>query len=684
MLHTIKGKMVTAFLLAIIVPIAITCLVVYFYMDRQMNDNFVQATTKEIVQVDNSVSIYFDTIRENVKMMANNPVVMKADATVTTYMDKADKTKNAPLQNGKTEAAIYKEFQRFVDSHPNTSYVYMATIYGGYISWGEEQIKEKYDPRIRPWYKEPMDNPDKVVTTAPYVSSGGTAVNISNVTVVKNEKGAPVGVVGIDASLAQLTDNLKNIKIGSSGYVMLLAKDGTVLANPKHPDMNSKNIAELKIEKLMDVKDKTADHFEVMMYGTPYMANLYTSEKTGWKYIAFVEKKEMIEGIQRIGLILIFIGALLVVIAAGASYLFASRFSKPIHAIVHHLQQMGEGDFTHEVQERLLRRKDEIGTLGQSLQLMQQSMQTLITEVKHASGRVVASSEHLSSHVEQSVSTVNGIASTVERVADGAESQLRGAVESARAMEEMALGIQRIAETTSSIAGSSADAEQEAKQGNGCIQQAIRQMGAIEGNVQNSVSVVRVLGDRSQEIVQIADVIKAISTQTNLLALNAAIEAARAGEHGRGFAVVAGEVRKLAEQSSESAGRISRLIQEIQGDTQRAIQAMDSVNQSVVQGFEQVQESGEAFGRILQEIQTVNEQIQDASAASEQMSAGSEEVAASVDETAHIARLSSEHVRQVANASEEQLSSVKSLSHSAGQLNELAQELNRLIDRYKV
>ena len=172
--------------------------------------------------------------------------------------------------------------------------------------------------------------------------------------------------------------------------------------------------------------------------------------------------------------------------------------------------------------------------------------------------------------------------------------------------------------------------------------------------------------------------------RTNLLALNANIEASRAGEHGRGFAVVANEVRKLAEQSKDSAKGIAGMIQEIQDFTADTVQAMREGAQEAARGIQAIQKSGDVFGEILSSVQNVAEQIEDVSAASEQMAAGSEEISASIEEMARIAQDSAKITRIVASASEEQKGSVVSVTASSYALSQMAFELRGLVEKFKV
>ena len=136
-------------------------------------------------------------------------------------------------------------------------------------------------------------------------------------------------------------------------------------------------------------------------------------------------------------------------------------------------------------------------------------------------------------------------------------------------------------------------------------------MESINNNVDTLALVVEGLGKRSFEIGAITEVITAIADQTNLLSLNAAIEAARAGEHGRGFAVVSDEVRKLAEQSAQSAQQISQLITLIQEETKKAVKSMEKVSTEVEQGTSAVNEAGKSFNQIQATVNDVTLQVEE-------------------------------------------------------------------------
>ncbi|MDF2930508.1 MAG: methyl-accepting chemotaxis sensory transducer, partial [Anaerospora sp.] len=189
---------------------------------------------------------------------------------------------------------------------------------------------------------------------------------------------------------------------------------------------------------------------------------------------------------------------------------------------------------------------------------------------------------------------------------------------------------------------------------------------------------------RSKEIGQIVDTISGIAGQTNLLALNAAIEAARAGEQGRGFAVVAEEVRKLAEQSQNAAKQIATLISEIQGDTDKAVSAMNAGTREVKLGAEVVNASGVAFQEIVAMILKGSNQTKEISVAIEHIAAGSGQIVNSVNEINELSKTASAEAQTVSAATEEQAASMEEVASASQSLSHLAVNLQDDVSKFRI
>lgn len=362
--------------------------------------------------------------------------------------------------------------------------------------------------------------------------------------------------------------------------------------------------------------------------------------------------------------------------------LISRMISKPLARIAETAEQIAAGDLS--VDDVRVKNRDEIGDLAKSFNQMKENLRALIRQVASSAEQVAASSEELTASSGQTSQATQQIALTIQEVAAGSERQVHSVEETVNAINDMSTGVQQIAGNAQMVSVSASKASELSVEGAEGIQSAIRQMNSINETVTHLAGVVRGLGDRSGEIGQIVEVITNIAEQTNLLALNAAIEAARAGEHGKGFAVVADEVRKLAEQSANSAQQIAALIAGIQEETKKAVFAIDQGTREVTDGIRVVHSAGASFEQIQNSVAEVADQIQEVSAASQQMSAGTQQIVQSVKQIADIAETTAAGTQNVSAAAEEQLASMEEISASAASLSEMAEELHALVGQFKV
>ncbi|WP_409176511.1 methyl-accepting chemotaxis protein [Brevibacillus fortis] len=369
-------------------------------------------------------------------------------------------------------------------------------------------------------------------------------------------------------------------------------------------------------------------------------------------------------------------------IALLIAFFMAHIISKPIQQINQAAVRIASGDLTGET--IVLRNKDELGTLAASFNTMTANLRAMIESVATTSEQVAASSEELLASAEQNAKASEQITLTVEELATGTSEQVDIVKRSSQAMGEMALGSEQIAQLAQSVSISAVDAANQSAEGNMIIKSAVEQMNTVRNSITSLSELVTGLGERSAEIGTITEVINNLASQTNLLALNAAIEAARAGEHGRGFAVVAEEVRKLAEESSLSAQRITDLVQLIQNDTRQAVEAVKMNSDETQSGMEIVTAAGQAFENISNAVNKVAGEIQEVSAGAEQMAASTDEVVHYVEKISAIAEEASGGVNNVSAATEQQLASTEEIASSAGSLSKMAEELQEQINKFKV
>jgi methyl-accepting chemotaxis protein len=361
---------------------------------------------------------------------------------------------------------------------------------------------------------------------------------------------------------------------------------------------------------------------------------------------------------------------------------FAARsIARPIDEISLAAHKVAAGDLTEQVYSN---RQDEIGDLAAAFNAMVLNLKKLIEKVTVNAEQVAASSEELTANSEQSTQATMQIATSITDVAAGAAEQTETANSASAVVEQMSAGIQQIAANASHVAESSSKVTDKARNGDRKAEEAVSQMNKIENTVNSSAQVIAKLGERSKEIGQIVDTISEISGQTNLLALNAAIEAARAGEHGKGFAVVAEEIRKLAEQSQGAAQRIADLIGQIQGETEKAVIAMNEGTQEVKIGAKVIHDTGIAFKEIMGAVGQVTDEVKAISTAIQQMASGSQQIVVSVKKIDELSKKSAGETQGISAATEEQLASMEEISTSSQALAKLAGDLQASVMKFRI
>ena len=324
-------------------------------------------------------------------------------------------------------------------------------------------------------------------------------------------------------------------------------------------------------------------------------------------------------------------------------------------AIMRLLDEMGslaEGDLTVKATVT----EDMTGAIADSINFAIEQLRSLVGTINDTSGQVSASAQETQA--------------TAMHLAEAAEHQATEIGSATNRINEIAGSIRHVSRNSAQSAEVAQRSVEIATNGADVVRQTIQGMDNIRDQIQETSKRIKRLGESSQEIGAIVELINDISEQTNILALNASIQAASAGEAGRGFAVVADEVQRLAERASNATKRIEGLVSTIQSDTNEAVSSMEGTTTEVVQGARLAEDAGTALGEIERVSNDLAELIRNISKSAEQQSAAASDISETMTTIQSITAQTAQGASQTAG--------------SIGNLAQLATNLRRSVADFKL
>lgn len=529
---------------------------------------------------------------------------------------------------------------------------------------------------------------------------GGKPVAISNVLIHKvtkepiiaiacpilDESGKIKGVLGATISIKTMNEMISKAKFAQTGYAFLVQQDGTFIAHPDSNFLMKQKVQDLNIPELTEAyrsilsKGKEGEvHYSIN--GIDKFAFFSSVPSTGWGIFITAPVKEATIQLDMLAKISFVTAAVVLIFAIMVLVLFTSTLIRPIKMMSRLTSLAADGDLTIKLQHQS---RDEVGVLGNNFNAMIEKMQSVLATINRTTEHTKRSSDTLVISSSETRHSAEQVARTISELASGTTDIAASVTHATDSIQEMIQTVEALSCYADDIIKTARLSKESAAEGRQYANESTLKMQEINQTVHQTAEIISKLDLQSKEIGNIVGMITNIAQQTNLLALNASIEAARAGEQGKGFAVVAEEVRKLANETSLSAEKISSLISETQNESHRAVQAVEMGTKVVEEGTIAVQNAGTAFADISRQIDDVLAKNVSIHGSIRELEAQGSQVVQYMEDISSVTEQAAAGSEQVSAASEQQAAAASQISHDALELAHLAEELQELLGKFKM
>lgn len=490
------------------------------------------------------------------------------------------------------------------------------------------------------------------------------------------------------AYLKDIIDEVKCKGIDSS-YAFVADTTGKIIYSAGKPEMNGQSIDNAKyseeIEKALNGTDDEVSVFSLDFEGKSRYAASYLSATKEYVLVIITEQSDVIANTNDLIERSAYGGLFALVVSGFICFIIANFIAKPIMRITKDVARLAALDLTTEdLNKKSKIVRDESGIMQQSINILRDELAKTISQINEKGETLRDASEHMAESANHTVTAVEQVERAVCEIATGATSQ---ASETQSATENVIIMGDMIEATNDEVKNLRMNADDMHLAGDRAIR-TLKELTKINDQTKQAIDTIvyqtNVTNESVEKIREATEVITNIATETNLLSLNASIEAARAGDQGRGFAVVASQIQKLAEQSNDSAERITEIITMLIDESQKSVDTMVDVKRVIAVQDEHVLQTAQAFNEVKGGIDKSIEGIKNISEKARELDGARAKVVDIVQNLTAIAEENAASTEETSATATEVGAIMSEILENSENLNNIAEHMDEAIKKFKL
>lgn len=626
-------------------------------------------------------------IYEVIKITAEN-TSKEVDQWLALEKNSLSKIANNIIYNNNFDKdSLFNYLKAETDNKPGAEY-YIAFEDNSVVAGSGWVPPEGYVPTERDWYKNAVSS-GQLVISDPYVDAktGGIVITIST-PILKD--GNLLGVLSCDMPVNYILEKISQMEISGNSYAFLIDGNGNILTHQNEEYKPTAegyiNIADIMDGKLqsfissedIDLEDRVLTDYDginrVFLFGD--------TKETNWKIGIAISADDTLNVLNNAITFTSLAGVIMIVIAVLVSLYIGNSISKPILNCTKIAEKIGNLNFTDNISENDLKRKDEVGTMLRSYQMLIDKLRKFVDELKDSIkmnqevySKTIEKLDYLLEQADNNSATTEELSASMEEITATTASVSEASNEIDKALMDFAQKVEEGAITSSEI---SLRAE---KLNNKFVESKNRTMDMYNSTKEQIANAIE-SSKNVDKINILSNAILGITEQTNLLALNAAIEAARAGEAGRGFSVVADEIRKLAESSQKTVEEIKSVTNTIISSVNLLVDNTSHLSEflekNVISDYDMLVDAVKQYkddGALLNSI------LSDLSANSEELTASVNQVVTSINEISKTIDESTLATQDIANKNLNVVEAIADIKEAMENNIKIAEKLNNIISQ---